>query len=57
MGIIAGANLSNSLVQGLVADSGRGRVMGIHSLSFFCFLPLGSLSVGQIATALAKNQR
>lgn len=33
----------------------RGRVMGIYSLSFFGFMPLGSLSVGQIATALSEK--
>lgn len=54
MGIIAVANLSNSLVQGLITDSMRGRVMGIYSLSFFGFMPLGSLSVGQIAKALGE---
>ncbi len=56
MGIITIANLSNSLVQGLVADSMRGRVMGLYSLSFFGFMPLGSLWAGQIAAALGERE-
>ncbi len=56
MVIIAVANLSNSLVQGLVANSMRGRVMGIYSLSFFGFMPLGSLWVGQIASVMGERQ-
>lgn len=56
MAIIVVANLSNSLVQGLVDDFMRGRVMGLYSLSFFGFMPLGSLWVGQIAEALGERQ-
>lgn len=56
MAIISIANLSNSLVQGLVVDSMRGRVMGIYSLSFFGFMPLGSLWIGQIAVAVGERE-
>jgi MFS family permease len=45
-------NLANALVQMTVPDALRGRVMGIYSLTFFGFLPLGSLIVGMIADRL-----
>lgn len=42
-------NLSNSLTQSNVTDSLRGRVMSIFSLTFFGFMPIGSLITGQLA--------
>jgi MFS family permease len=42
-------NLANSLVQTLVRDELRGRVMGIYSLTFFGFLPIGALLIGTTA--------
>jgi MFS family permease len=45
-------NLANSLVQGLVPDALRGRVMGIYMLSFFGITPVGALLAGGVATAL-----
>ncbi|MFC2165540.1 MFS transporter [Acidobacteriota bacterium] len=42
-------NLANALVQTLVTDDLRGRVMSIYSLAFFGLYPLGSLWVGLIA--------
>ncbi|MCX7974613.1 MAG: MFS transporter, partial [Candidatus Aminicenantes bacterium] len=54
--IIIVANLANSLVQSLVDYSMRGRIMGLYSLSFFGFMPLGSLLTGQIASALGERQ-
>ncbi len=42
-------NLANALVQTLVLDSLRGRVMSIYSLTFFGFMPLGALWVGTVA--------
>ncbi len=42
-------NLANGLVQTLVPDSLRGRVMSIYSLIFFGFLPLGGLWAGTVA--------
>ncbi len=42
-------NLANSLVQTLVRDELRGRVMGLYSLTFFGFLPVGALWIGTIA--------
>jgi len=54
-------NVANCLVQTIVDDRLRGRVMSIYSLTFFGFFPLGSLLVGITAeklgepTALAIN--
>jgi MFS family permease len=42
-------NLANALVQTLVKDDLRGRVMSIYSLSYFGLMPLGSLLVGLTA--------
>ena len=42
-------NLANAMIQSLVDDALRGRVMSIYSFSFFGLMPLGSLLVGLIA--------
>ncbi len=42
-------NIANALVQTLVRDELRGRVMGIYSLTFFGFLPVGALWIGLAA--------
>ncbi len=42
-------NLSNALIQSSVEDRLRGRVMSIYSLTFFGFMPIGSLWIGQAA--------
>ena len=42
-------NLANALVQTLVRDELRGRVMGLYSLTFFGFLPVGALWIGTLA--------
>lgn len=42
-------NLANSLVQTNTSDELRGRVTSIYTLTFFGFMPLGALLVGQIA--------
>lgn len=42
-------NLANSLVQTGTEDSVRGRVTSIYTLTFFGFMPIGSLLIGQIA--------
>jgi MFS family permease len=39
-------NMANALVQTLVEDKLRGRVMSIYSLTFFGFMPVGSLWIG-----------
>jgi predicted MFS family arabinose efflux permease len=45
-------NLANALVQGLVADEVRGRVMSVYMLAFFGFMPIGALLAGSVAEAL-----
>jgi MFS family permease len=45
-------NFANALVQGLVPDAVRGRVMGIYMLAFFGITPIGALLAGGVATAL-----
>ncbi len=45
-------NLANSLVQSLMPDAVRGRVMGIYMLAFFGFMPIGALLAGAAATAV-----
>ncbi len=42
-------NLANILLQTLVADNLRGRVMSIYSLTHFGFMPIGGLFAGVIA--------
>ena len=42
-------NLSNALVQTLVPDNIRGRVMGIYTLIFFGMMPIGGLWAGTLA--------
>jgi MFS family permease len=47
-------NLANALVQTLVEDRLRGRVMSIYSLTFFGFMPLGSLWIGLASDKLGE---
>jgi MFS family permease len=42
-------NMLNTLIQTLVSDNLRGRVMGIYSLTFFGAMPIGSLLAGGLA--------
>lgn len=42
-------NLSNGLIQTMVSENFRGRMMSIYSFSFLAFTPLGSLFIGSIA--------
>ncbi len=42
-------NLSNALLQTLVSDELRGRVMSIFSLTYFGFMPIGGLMAGTLA--------
>jgi MFS family permease len=42
-------NLSNAIIQNIVPDSFRGRVMSIYTFTSFGFLPLGSLLIGILA--------
>jgi MFS family permease len=54
IGLIMTFNLCNSLVQTLSPDPLRGRVMGIYSLSFFGFMPIGGLLAGTIADRIGE---
>jgi MFS family permease len=45
-------NLANALLQTTVPDHLRGRVMGVFMMTFFGFMPLGSLGIGLSAHAL-----
>jgi MFS family permease len=49
MAAILVMNLANALVQSLVPDSLRGRVMSVYSMTFFGLMPLGALWVGSLA--------
>jgi MFS family permease len=42
-------NLSNAIIQKIVPDAFRGRVMSIYAFTSFGFLPLGSLIIGFLA--------
>jgi predicted MFS family arabinose efflux permease len=48
-GFMVMINLSNNLVQSIVSDQLRGRVMGIFTFTFFGFMPIGSLINGALA--------
>ncbi len=47
-------SVANGLVQTLVSDSLRGRVMAIYSITFFGFMPVCSLIIGAIAEKLGE---
>jgi len=42
-------NLANVLVQTLVPDAVRGRVMSVYNLAFLGMAPIGSLAIGAAA--------
>jgi MFS family permease len=48
-------NMANSVVQTLVKESLRGRVMGLYSFTFFGFLPLGALWIGTLAERFSES--
>jgi MFS family permease len=47
-------NTNNALVQLNITDNLRGRVMGLLSLAFFGFMPLGSLLAGSLADVVTE---
>jgi MFS family permease len=49
-------NLANALLQTMVPDHLRGRVMGVFMLTFFGSMPLGSLLIGFTADRLGPQQ-
>lgn len=48
-------NMANALVQTLVPDGLRGRVMSIYTLTFFGFMPVGALITGSVAERLGER--
>ena len=48
-GMILFFSTSNTVLQTIVPDEMRGRVMGIWSLVFGAMIPLGSLEAGSVA--------
>jgi MFS family permease len=48
-GLIQGASVSNTIVQSLVSEDKRARVMGYYTMAFFGTAPLGSLLAGALA--------
>ena len=47
-------NMANALVQSIVPDSLRGRVISIYSLGFFGMFPLGALLTGAVAQVIGE---
>jgi len=54
LAVIMIMNLANALVQTLVPDALRGRVMAVYSMIFFGMMPVGALWVGLIAEAAGE---
>ena len=52
LGMIRFTATTNTLLQLLVADDYRGRVMGLHTVMFMGMAPVGSLILGAIAEPL-----
>ena len=48
-GFMVLANTANVLIQTLIPDALRGRVMGLYTLTFFGFMPIGALLAGGLA--------
>ena len=53
--MILAMNLANAIVQTLVSDALRGRVMGIYGLTFFGFMPIGGLAAGVAADTIGEQ--
>ena len=47
-------NNSQAIVQSLVSDHLRGRVMGVYTLIFFGSMPIGSLLAGTVAERIGE---
>ncbi len=47
-------NMLNTLIQTLVSDHLRGRVMGLYSLTFFGAMPIGALMAGAVAASVGE---
>jgi predicted MFS family arabinose efflux permease len=49
VGFMQTFTLLNTLLQTLVADEVRGRVLSLYTLTFFGFMPFGNLAIGALA--------
>jgi len=47
-------NMANTLIQTLVSDELRGRVVSVYTLSFFGLMPLGALLAGSVAEVIGE---
>ncbi|MCC6866829.1 MAG: MFS transporter [Ignavibacteria bacterium] len=54
--LILAMNIANALVQSLVPDKLRGRVMAVYTLTFFGFLPIGALVMGMLAEKFGEAE-
>ncbi|MHC1781703.1 MAG: MFS transporter [Anaerolineaceae bacterium] len=52
---LATVNTTNAMVQELVTDDLRGRVMGIYTLTFLGTVPIGSLVAGLLADSIGEQ--
>ena len=55
--LISMFNLSNALVQTLVPDAVRGRVMSVYNLAFLGLAPIGSLAIGACGREVRRAVR
>jgi MFS family permease len=51
-GLMQGAAVSNTIIQSLVAEDKRARVMGYYTMAFFGATPFGSLLAGALANRI-----
>lgn len=54
-GLMVLFNMANALIQSLVPDELRGRVLSIYTLSFFGFMPAGALIAGFVADHVGEQ--
>ncbi|HEX9117501.1 MAG TPA: MFS transporter [Anaerolineae bacterium] len=55
LAFVAQNSMANTIVQSLVPDELRGRVMGFYMLTFFGTAPFGALQAGSLAQALGTR--
>lgn len=55
MGFMCVFTLINTLLQASVADSMRGRVLSLYTLTFFGFTPFGNLLIGSLSESLGLS--
>jgi len=54
-GLIQGASASNTVIQALVSENMRGRVMSYYTMAFFGAAPFGSLIAGTLADRIGAS--